>query len=236
MRYAIIGYGKMGREVEAVVKSRGGEVVKVFDIDCAEELSVESLRGVDVAIEFSSPEAALRNVELCLRAGVPVVCGTTGWRVSEAQELCKEVGGRMLWSSNFSIGVNLLFRINRQLSALMDRYSNYDVTISEVHHTEKRDAPSGTAITLAEGILDGVERKERWVLGSTCESGELGVASLRRSVVPGTHSVVWESEVDSIELKHTAKSRSGFAVGAVMAAEFLCTAKEGVYTIDDLFE
>lgn len=236
MKFAIIGYGKMGHEIQRTITARGGEVVLIIDQSNTNEMTDENLRAADVAIEFSTPDTAFDNIRRCLEAGVPVVSGTTGWndRKAQIEELCRQKNGRFFWASNFSIGVNLFFRINRSLAQMMNRFSDYDVTIEEIHHTQKKDAPSGTAITIAEEILGGVERKNRWELGATTEPDALGIASLRRSTVFGTHSVVWESDVDSIELTHTAKSRTGLAIGAVLAAEFLATQKPGVYSMNDL--
>ncbi len=236
-KFGLIGYGKMGREIHKIIEQRGGEVALIIDKDNAGDLTVENLQKVDVVIEFSAPMAAAENVRNCLDAGVPVVSGTTGWDVAVAESLCAEKQGKMLWASNFSVGVNLFFAINKQLAAMFDRFSEYDVTLEEVHHTQKLDAPSGTAITIAEGILENISRKNKWTLGHTTIKEELGVAAIRRSVVPGTHTVTWESEVDSIEIRHTAKSRQGFAVGAVLAAEFLAEQqKSGVYSMTDLLK
>ncbi len=226
----------MGREIHRIIESRGGEVVLIIDRDNQGDLTAENLSKVDVAIEFSTPETAYSNIVKCLEAGTAVVSGTTAWleRLPEVEKLCKERGGRFFYASNFSIGVNLLFRINEQLAQLMNRFEQYDVTLEEVHHTQKLDAPSGTALTLAEGILEGLERKASWKLGETCKADELGIAAIRRSVVPGTHTVTYESEVDTIEVRHTAKSRAGFATGAVVAAEFLAEQPSGIYSMDSL--
>lgn len=235
MKVAIIGYGKMGREIEAVLRSRGHEVALIIDADNAGDLNAPNLAKVDVAIEFSAPGAALGNIMKCLEAGTPVVCGTTAWldRYDEVVEKCRATDGAFFYASNYSIGVNVFFRINRELAALMNRFSEYDVTLNEIHHTQKKDAPSGTAITLAEGILAECARKEQWHLGTTTEPSLLEVNAQRRSVVPGTHTVVWESPADTITIDHTAKNRSGFAVGAVVAAEYLI-GKKGVYTMSDM--
>lgn len=235
MRVAIIGYGKMGHEIESVLVSRGHEIVLIVDKDNAGDMTAENLRRADVAIEFSAPEAAYCNICACLEAGVPIVCGTTAWldRYASVVELCESRGGAFFYASNYSVGVNLFFEVNRELARLMKRFEQYDVTLSEVHHTAKKDAPSGTAITLAEGILQSGGRKKEWHLGTTTEPEQLEVTAIRRSVVPGTHTVIWESEADVIEIEHTAKNRSGFAVGAVMAAEYLA-GKTGIYTMKDL--
>ncbi len=234
MKVVLIGYGKMGREIHRILVEQGYEVPLIIDKDNSEMLCEENLRGVDIAIEFSTPATALDNVRKCLENGVAVVSGTTGWDVEAAKELCLERGGKMLWASNFSIGVNILFAINKQLAHLMNQFNGYDVTLEEVHHTAKLDAPSGTAVTLAEGVLDNLDRKSSWVLGHTTVSDELGVAALRRSVVAGEHTVVWESAEDYIELKHSAKGRVGFASGAVVAAKFLSEQSAGIYTMNDI--
>lgn len=236
MRVAIVGYGKMGHEIEKVLCARGHRVVAIIDKDNRADMGSAEFQGADVAIEFSAPDAAFDNICDCLEAGVAVVSGTTAWldRYNDVAELCRARRGRFFYASNYSIGMNLFFRTNKQLASMMNRFSQYDVTIEEVHHTEKKDAPSGTAITIAEGILSKVDRKMAWHLGYTCEPDELGVAAIRRSVVPGTHTVTWESEADMIELRHTAKNRAGLAVGAVIAAEFLVAQPSGVYTMEDL--
>ncbi|MFI3266762.1 MAG: 4-hydroxy-tetrahydrodipicolinate reductase, partial [Rikenellaceae bacterium] len=185
--------------------------------------------------EFSTPDAAFDNITRCLESGTPIVCGTTAWldRYNQIESLCNKLEGGFFYASNFSVGVNILFNINRRLAELMDRFNEYDVTLEEVHHTMKKDAPSGTAITLAEGIVDNLERKEKWYCGTTTEPNELEIAAIRRSVVPGIHTVTYESEADTITISHNAKSRSGFAMGAVLAAEFLKD-KKGIYSMNDL--
>ena len=239
MKVALIGYGKMGREIEKVLVSRAHEVVLTIDINNAQDFTAKNLRKADVAIEFSAPDAAFGNIVRCLEAGVPVVCGTTAWlsKLDEVIQLCKKNEGAFFYASNYSIGVNLFFKINRELAALMNRFAEYDVTLNEIHHTQKRDAPSGTAITLAEGIVENCERKTEWFLGptrgATTYPEKLEVTAQRRSVVPGTHTIVWESPADTITIEHVAKNRSGFAVGAVVAAEFI-VGKKGVFTMEDI--
>ncbi len=237
MNVAIIGYGKMGREIERRLIAKGDTVSLIIDREGVEAITPESTAGIDVAIEFSTPESAFDNIIALLKCGMPVVCGTTAWldRLPEAKELCSQLGGALFYASNYSIGVNIMFKVNQMLARLMNSFTEYDVTLLEEHHTQKKDAPSGTAITLLEGIIDSVERKDSWVLGATTEPNELGVAALRRSVVPGTHKVVWESEVDIIEFTHTAKSRAGFAEGAIAAARFI-VGKKGFYTMEDIFK
>ncbi len=237
MNVALIGYGKMGREIEKILVARGHQVGLIVDVDNAGDLCAEKMRGIDVAIEFSAPDAAFGNVCRCIEAGVPVVCGTTAWfdRLTEAKALCIKKNGAFFYATNYSIGVNLAFRLNQALARMMAPFGQYDVTIEETHHTQKKDAPSGTAITLAEGILENLDRKTRWVAHTTTEPEELEITSVRRSVVPGTHVVTYESDCDYITLTHCAKSRTGLAQGAVAAAEFLA-GRTGVYTMDDLLD
>ena len=237
MRVAIIGYGKMGHEIEQVLLQRGHSVTLIIDQHNAEDLCAEKLADVDVAIEFTTPDTAYTNVRTCIECGTPVVSGTTGWHncLEELQALCREKNSTMIWSSNYSLGVNITFRLNRYLAELMNRFDAYNVAIEEIHHTQKKDAPSGTAITLAEGILANVERKQSWVNEPTTDAEAIEITSLREGTVPGTHTVTYTSEDDKIEIKHTLFSRRALALGAVVAAEFIAPRK-GVFTIDDLFE
>ena len=237
MKAAIIGYGKMGREIERILTERGHEAALIIDTDNAHELDAAHLAGIDVALEFTTPETAYRNIRTCIECGVAAVSGTTGWtdRLGELQELCRERGGALFYASNYCLGVNLMFRLNRQLAAMIDRVGGYDVRIEEVHHTQKLDAPSGTAITLAEGIISEIGRKTGWVNEPSDDLSQIVVTSLREGAVPGTHTVTYESDDDRIELKHTIKNRRTLALGAVVAAEFLC-GKKGVYTMDDLLK
>ena len=236
MRVAIIGYGKMGHEIEQVLLERGHSVALIIDQDNAHDLRAEKLAGVDVAIEFTTPATAYTNVRTCIECGTPVVSGTTGWhdRLAELQALCRERGSSMIWSSNYSLGVNITFRLNRYLAELMNRFEGYNVAIEEIHHTQKKDAPSGTAISLANDILERVERKQRWLNEPTEEADAIEITSLREGMVPGTHTVTYTSPDDEIVIKHTLFSRRALALGAVVAAEFIATRK-GVFTIDDLF-
>lgn len=238
MKIALIGYGKMGHEIERILVSRGHEIPLIIDYDTTDRMTPENLRACDVAIEFSTPATAYGNIVACLTAGVPVVCGTTAWleRFSEVEALCKRNRGAFFYASNYSVGVNIFFAINRRLAEMMNRFPEYDATLNEVHHVQKKDAPSGTAVTLAEGILAGIDRKTRWHLGTTTAPNELEITAQRRSVVPGIHTVVWESEADVITIDHTAKNRSGFAMGAVLAAEFLAERRGTgrVYGMKDL--
>ena len=237
MKVAIIGYGKMGHEIEQVLLQRGHSVALIIDQENAHDLCAEKLAEVDVAIEFTTPTTAYSNLRTCIECGTPVVSGTTGWheQLAELQELCRERGSSMIWSSNYSLGVNITFRLNRYLAELMNRFEGYNVAIEEIHHTQKKDAPSGTAISLANDILERVERKQRWVNEPTEEADAIAITSLREGAVPGTHTVTYESADDKIEIKHTLFSRRALALGAVVAAEFVATRK-GVFTIDDLFE
>lgn len=235
MKIAILGYGKMGRAIEQVLISRGHQVVLTIDKDNTAELTAKNISKADVAIEFSAPTAAYSNIVACMEASVPVVCGTTAWldKFDEVVALCTKQQGAFFYASNYSIGVNLLFKVNAQLARLMNPFGQYDVTLNEVHHTQKLDAPSGTAITLAEGILEGIDRKTDWHLGTTTAPELLEVTAQRRSTVPGIHTVVWESSVDKITIEHEIKDRQALAIGAVLAAEFIA-GKQGIYTMDDL--
>lgn len=237
MNIALIGYGKMGREIEKILLQQGENVALIIDVDNSADLTPKNLeeKKIDVAIEFSTPQTAFENISTCLKAGVPVVSGTTGWldKLPKVEEMCREGSGAFFYASNYSVGVNMMFKLNERLAELMNSFHQYDVTVEEVHHTQKKDAPSGTAITIAQGIVEHFEPKKRWVGHTTTEPDELEVVAVRRSVVPGIHTVTYESEEDVIELKHSAKSRRGFAVGAILAARFI-VGKKGIFTMDDL--
>ena len=237
MKIALIGYGKMGKEIEQILIARGHTIPLIIDLNNTNDLDAAHLKEIDVAIEFTTPSTAYGNVVKCLEAGVPVVCGTTAWldKLPQVEQLCKEKNGAFFYASNYSIGVNIFFEINRHLAQLMNRFGEYDVTIEETHHTQKKDAPSGTAVTLAEGILENLDRKQKWVCGTTTVPEELEVVAIRRSVVPGTHTVTYESDVDSLSITHMATSRRGFALGAVLAAEFLY-GKTGIFSMKDLMK
>ena len=237
MKVAIIGYGKMGHEIEQVLLQRGHSVALIIDQNNTADLCAEKLAEVDVAIEFTTPTTVYSNVRTCIECGTPIVSGTTGWheQLAELQALCREKDSTMIWSSNYSLGVNITFRLNRYLAELMNRFDGYNVAIEEIHHTQKKDAPSGTAISLANDILERVERKQSWVNEPTTDNKSIEITSLREGTVPGTHTVTYESADDKIEIKHTLFSRRALALGAVVAAEFISTRK-GVFTIDDLFE
>ncbi|MBQ5861991.1 MAG: 4-hydroxy-tetrahydrodipicolinate reductase, partial [Alistipes sp.] len=192
MKAAIIGYGKMGHEIEKILVDRGHEVALIIDLNNAADLNAENLAGVDVAIEFTTPATAYDNIRTCLECGTAVVSGTTGWtsRLEELQTLCKEKGGAMFYASNYSLGVNLMFRLNRELARLMNRFSGYKLTMSETHHTEKKDSPSGTAVTLAEDAISRLDAKQAWVNEPTDDDSLIGIESFRIGMNPGEHSVV----------------------------------------------
>lgn len=235
MKIALIGYGKMGQAIEAIALQRGHEVVLKVSIDNLEDNTVENIRKADVAIEFTGPESAYDNIIRCIDAGVPVVSGSTGWlnRYEEATAYCTAKNGSLLYASNFSVGVNIFFALNKKLASLMASHPEYDVQMTEVHHTQKKDAPSGTAITLAEQILEKNGRKTNWVNRISMNADELVILSERVDPAPGTHVVTYSSAIDDIEIKHTAHSRQGFATGAVLAAEFLHN-KQGVFSMSDV--
>jgi 4-hydroxy-tetrahydrodipicolinate reductase len=239
MKIALIGYGKMGHIIERIALERGHEIVSKVDVDNQEEFASEAFASADVAIEFTVPSKAVENYRKAWAVGVPVVSGTTGWNavLPELKEEIAKKGYTLFWASNFSLGVNLFFELNKRLAQMMNRYANYDVAMTEIHHTEKKDAPSGTAITLAEGILENLDRKSEWVLVDSQQStvnSQLGIEALREGKVPGTHIIKYDSEVDSITITHEAKSREGFALGAVVAAEFLVGKPAGFYSMTDL--
>ncbi|MBL4585466.1 MAG: 4-hydroxy-tetrahydrodipicolinate reductase [Flavobacteriales bacterium] len=237
MKIALSGYGRMGKEIEKIVLERGHEIVVRFD-DPDDWIKKESeLAKADVAIEFSMPHSVVSNIFKCFDAKVPVVVGTTGWfgQLDHVKEVCYKHDQSLFYASNFSIGVNLFFEANKVLAKLMNEHEEYSVRVEETHHASKVDAPSGTAIKLANDIIDGLDWKDLWVNQSTDKQYELEVVSHREENVAGTHVVHYDSEIDSLELKHTAKSRVGFAKGAVLAAEWLHH-KKGVYTMRDLLK
>lgn len=235
MKIALIGYGKMGHEIEKAAMAKGHEVVLKFDVNNAADLSPANLKKADVAIEFTMPESAVSNILKCFEASVPVVCGTTGWlaRFDEVRQACKDRKGAFFYASNYSIGVNLFFRLNEQLAKMMGPYNNYIPSMEEIHHIHKKDAPSGTAITLAEGLIKNHAGSAKWALKEKAVKGELPITSIREGDVPGTHSIRYTSDCDEIEITHKAFSRRGFADGAVMAAAWL-VGKQGVFGMNDL--
>jgi 4-hydroxy-tetrahydrodipicolinate reductase len=235
MRIALLGYGKMGKAIEKVALERGHEVVFRIDLNNASDKQLITKDNVDAVIEFSSPHSAYVNLEFCMKSGLKTVCGTTGWLESrrEIEQLCVQNKASFFYASNYSIGVNLFFKVNEFLAKLMAPHQQYEIFTSEIHHTEKLDAPSGTAITLAEGILSNNTTKKSWVNNQIAAKEELPIWSSREGKVPGTHTIKYISEIDEIEIKHTAYTRMGFALGAVLAAEWL-QGKEGVFGMNDL--
>ncbi|PNE26902.1 4-hydroxy-tetrahydrodipicolinate reductase [Tannerella sp. oral taxon 808] len=236
MNIALIGYGKMGHTIERLAPTRGHRITTTIDVDNREAaFASDTFRHADVAIEFTGPQTAYDNILRCLRAGLPVVSGSTGWtaRMDELKAHCHELGGAFFYASNFSLGMNLFFAINDRLAELMNAYPNYDVSLTETHHIHKLDAPSGTAITLAEDIIRRVDRKTRWVKGEAEAADELGVRSVRQGEVPGRHEVIYDSTADTIRITHEAKNRDGFALGALLAAEFI-RGRKGVFGMKDL--
>ena len=236
MKIALIGYGKMGKTIEQIALQRGHQIVSIIDINNTADFESEAFRSADVAIEFTAPATALGNYMRCFEANVPVVSGTTGWleHLDEVKAKCEQEGKTLFYASNFSVGVNIFFALNRYLAKIMNGFPAYDVRMTEVHHIHKLDAPSGTAITLAEGILENVERKERWTLETAEQPTDLPIHAIREGEVPGIHEIIYESEADTISIKHDAKSRAGFALGAVIAAEFTA-GKKGFLGMNDLF-
>ena len=236
MKIALIGYGKMGHAIEQIALQRGHEIVSVIDVNNQEDFMSDAFKSADVAIEFSMPAVAMDNYRRAFAAGVPVVSGTTGWleHLPEIKEACK-AGQTFFYASNFSLGVNIFLALNKYLAKIMNDFPAYDVRMVETHHVHKLDAPSGTAITLAEGLIDNIERKNKWVEGKEPAEDEIGICSVREGEVPGIHTVIYESDVDTISITHDAKSRMGFALGAVVAAEFTC-GKKGFLTMQDMLK
>ena len=244
MKIVLLGYGKMGRLIEKFALKRGHEIVLVVDANNRNTIQIEDISTADVAIDFSTPDAALDNISMCFEANLPLVVGTTGWyeHLQEVKETCIEANQSLLYGSNFSIGVNVFFHVNKMLAKAMNPYKQYDVQVEEIHHTHKLDAPSGTAITIAEGIIANNSAKDSWVnelvdgnKSIIAQHNELLIESLRIEEVPGTHTVLYSSEVDQIEFKHTAHSRDGFALGAVVAAEWLQNRK-GFFQVTEMFD
>ncbi|MBI4947703.1 MAG: 4-hydroxy-tetrahydrodipicolinate reductase [Bacteroidetes bacterium] len=252
MKIALFGYGKMGKEIEQIALQRGHEIALKIDVSNINSITNEDLKKCDTAIEFSTPASALSNMTKCFDAGIPVAVGTTGWydKLGEVKKICKEKDACLFYASNFSIGVNMFFRMNEQLAKMMNKYSDYNVSMEEIHHVHKLDAPSGTAITLANQIIENVNRKKKYVntsppIPSPKGEGsfspakifpeELEIISKRIDEVTGTHSVKYFSSIDDIEIKHTAHNRKGFATGAMLAAEFL-KGKKGIFGMNDLMQ
>ncbi|MBP6576788.1 MAG: 4-hydroxy-tetrahydrodipicolinate reductase [Chryseobacterium sp.] len=229
MKIALVGYGKMGKIIDEISQNRGHEIVARL----RETPTAENLNNADVAIEFSNPEVAFENIKTCLENKIPVICGTTGWldKKPEIEKIALENNTPFLYGSNFSLGVNLFFALNENLAKMMNKFNEYNCQLEEIHHIHKLDAPSGTAISLAEGIIQN-SNFEAWKLEETKEK-ELGIFAIRENEVPGTHSVFYRSEVDEIEIKHTAYNRNGFALGAVIASEWIVD-KKGIFTMKDV--
>ncbi len=235
MKIALVGYGKMGHMIEEVAATRGHKIVLKIDVTNQHDFTRDNIATADVAIEFTNPESAFQNVMKCLEFEIPVVSGSTGWnqKLEEAKNYCRQINGSFLHTSNFSIGVNIFFEINKLLANLMSSQPAYDVTMREIHHTAKKDAPSGTAVTLADQILSKLPRKKNWVNSPSANNEELSIISERIDPAPGTHYVKYSSEVDDIEIIHTAHSRKGFALGAVLAAEYISD-KKGIFSMKDV--
>jgi 4-hydroxy-tetrahydrodipicolinate reductase len=235
MKIALIGYGKMGKAIEEIALEKGHEIVLKIDVQNNADFTKENLQKAEVAIEFTGPHSAYENVKKCIEFGVPVVSGSTGWldKWNEISALCETHNACLVYSSNYSIGVNLFFELNKQLAKLMEPYESYDVRMTEIHHTEKKDAPSGTAISLAEQILANISRKKDWVNAPSLTPSDLVITSERIDPAPGTHTVAYSSPIDTIEITHTAHTRKGFASGAVLAAEFAKN-KSGIFTMKEV--
>ncbi|MDB5232067.1 MAG: 4-hydroxy-tetrahydrodipicolinate reductase [Chitinophagaceae bacterium] len=235
MKIALVGYGKMGKAIEEIAVSKGHEIVVKINIDNLEDFTRENLQQADVAIEFTGPQSAVENIKQCIEWGVPVVSGSTGWleNWNEVENFCTQHNGGLVYASNYSIGVNLFFELNKKLAELMKPHANYSASLEEIHHTEKKDAPSGTAITLAEQILNISPIKKQWVNRFSENAPDLVIISKRIDPAPGTHIIRYHSDIDDIEITHTAHNRKGFAGGAVLAAEFI-KGKKGVYGMKDV--
>ena len=235
IRIALIGYGKMGKTIEGIALERGHTVDLKIDIDTLTNFTAANLQQCDVVIEFTGPHSAKENILKCLDAGVPVVSGSTGWLAdwAKVENTCKEKNSSFLYASNFSVGVNIFFELNKKLAQLMSGHSDYSVSMEEIHHTQKKDAPSGTAITLAEQIMHEIPGKKNWVNNESSDPSALSIISKREDPAPGTHSIKYSSVIDDIEIIHTAHSRQGFALGAVLAAEYIYN-KKGIFNMKDV--
>ncbi|MEO5943368.1 MAG: 4-hydroxy-tetrahydrodipicolinate reductase [Ferruginibacter sp.] len=237
MNIALIGYGKMGKAIEEIALQRGHTCNLKIDINTVADFTKENLSKCDVAIEFTAPQSAVENISKCLNAGIPTVSGSTGWleHWTQIKNKCEALDGTLLYASNFSVGVNLFFELNKKLAQLMSGVEGYDVTMEEIHHTQKTDAPSGTAITLAEQVIGNYNGKDKWINEVAENSGELSIISKRIDPAPGTHSIKYSSAIDDIEIIHTAHNRTGFATGAVLAAEFIA-GKKGIFNMKDVLK
>jgi 4-hydroxy-tetrahydrodipicolinate reductase len=235
MKIALIGYGKMGKAIETIALEKGHTVVLKIDMDNQADFTAEKLQQADVAIEFTGPHSAVENIKQCIAFGVPVVSGSTGWlnAWNEVKQHCEINNGGLLYASNFSIGVNLFFELNTYLAKLMSNHTDYEVMLEEIHHTQKKDAPSGTAITLAEQVLAHIQTKKHWVNEPSAAPEELSIISKRIDPAPGTHTITYHSSIDDISITHTAHNRIGFASGAVLAAEFM-VGKKGIFTMKEV--
>lgn len=237
MNIALIGYGKMGKEIEKIALERKHTITQIIDINNQEDFQSEEFKNADAAIEFTRPDSAFANFEKSFQAGVSVVSGTTGWidKFDEIKALCKKNQSAFFYASNFSLGVAIFFKINEYLAKIMNNFTDYSIEMEEVHHTQKLDAPSGTAITLAEEIIKNIGRKNKWVKETAQNEDEIPIHAIRRDKVPGIHTIKYESDIDFIEITHSAKNRKGFALGAVLAAEFI-NKKKGIFTMNDLLK
>ena len=235
MKLGIIGYGKMGHEIEKIALERNHEIILIVDLQNLDDLNQEKLKSVDVALEFTTPGTAYANIRKCFDGNVPVVSGTTGWldRYDEITRYCLQKNLAFFYASNYSLGVNILFKLNRYLAGIMNKFGEYRVEIEEIHHIQKLDAPSGTAVTLANDMVPLLEQVNRWAPEGEADKNAIPIRSIRKNMIPGTHRVIYNSEYDSLEIGHTAKGRTGFAQGAVFAAEFL-HGKKGIFGMSDL--
>lgn len=236
MNIALLGYGKMGKAIEEIALQRGHEIVVKVGIENLEDKTIENIKKADVVIEFTGPDSAFENLKLCIDAGVPVVCGSTGWldKFEEIKKYAASKNGGLLYASNFSVGVNIFFALNKKLAELMKAHPSYEVEMKEIHHTQKLDAPSGTAITLAEQILEQSPNKNKWINAASNNKSDLVIISERTDPAPGTHIINYHSDIDDITIIHTAHNRKGFATGAVLAAEFLGENRNGIYSMKDV--
>ena len=241
MKITLIGYGKMGREIERILVERGHSIALIVDRDNTDDLTPENLHGVDAAIEFTTPSTAFDNLRICFETGVPVVCGTTGWteRLHEAEALCRQHGGAFFYASNYSIGVNVFFEVNRKLAELMNRFGTYDVTVEETHHTQKKDAPSGTALMLADAINEENDGAYHYVYDRSSvrqkrDPKEIGISAVRGGSIVGDHEVLFCGPDEVITLRHTAYSRNIFANGAINAAVYLAKKEPGLYNMSNM--
>lgn len=236
MNIALLGYGKMGHAIEKIALQRGHKLVCKVGIENLEDRTLKNIKKADVVIEFTGPESAYDNLILCFDAGIPVVCGSTGWlhKFEEIKKYCTSKECGLLYASNFSVGVNIFFALNKKLALLMKGHTHYDVEMKETHHTQKLDAPSGTAITLAEQVIEKLSNKTKWVNESSTDPSDLVITSERADPAPGTHTVNYHSDIDDITITHTAHNRTGFATGAVLAAEFMATHAAGIFSMKDV--